>query len=98
MMSNENIFSSMGDATRVVGMRDMHTASFIEGTLKDTTSSVIINLKTCDSAEKLNLEKLALNYDKQTVHLQCTVNCNGDHVNVTKSCNLKNSQTIAFDF
>ena len=29
-----------------------------ETNLKDTTSSVIINLKICDSAEKLNLEKL----------------------------------------
>ena len=51
----------------VVGMRDMHIASFIknkinfETHLKDTTSSVIINLKICDSAEKLNLEKLNFN-------------------------------------
>ena len=71
MMSNENIFSSMGELWEcgicTLLVLSKNKINF-KTPLKDTTSLVIINLKICDSAEKLNSEKL--NFKPKTSLLQ----------------------------
>ena len=81
----------------VVGMWDMHIASFIkrnkinfETPLKDTISLVIINLKICDSAEKLNL--LSLDQPIKNFQRQCS----GNHVNVTRTGKTHSPLTLIF--
>ena len=54
-----------------------------ETSLKDTTSLVIINLKKCDSAEKLNL--LSLDQTIENFQRQCSGNC----VSVTRTEKLR---------
>ena len=82
MMSNENIFSSMGELWEcgicTLLVLSKNKINF-KTPLKDTTSLVIINLKICDSAEKLNLLSLDQpinNFQKQ---------CSGSRVSVMKT-------------
>ena len=82
MMSNENIFSSMGELWEcgicTLLVLSKNKINF-KTPLKDTTSLVIINLKICDSAEKLNL--LSLDQPIKNIQRQCRGNC----VSVTRT-------------